>query len=343
MRSVKIVFIMALALVMFPTSTIFAETAGNRGKIVSRGEDGSVCYERDVIEAEQFLKNMESEEKIGKLKEAFDMATGPSPGCVPEKGYDRIYGIIERTYKKLGEQAENGGRFYEAYNYYIYPYDRFFRPNLSYWDRIKQSYSLTDAHRTMFAYAKVNHDDYEIVQEAINYFKSHDVDPPELKEAYDLAIQGGDKLLAREEKDFAAGSYKAALEDLQESKRWFDLAENDRRYEARAKQRGETLLAESSYELIEHTFDYSYNFSYPNLDSARARAGKLGDEAVQRGDLELAEKFYSLAGDDAKHDAIANKREMIQEQKERQHEETESKRQDQFQKDQKSLEKELGL
>jgi hypothetical protein len=213
---------------------------------------------------------------------------------------------------------------------------------------MKQSYSLADAHRTMLAYAKANRDDYEIVQEAINYFKSHDVVPPELKEAYALAMQGGDKLLAKEEKDFAARKYELALEDLEESRRWFYLADDERRVHARAKMRSDTLFAEDSYDSIRRAMEY-YNISLfgdtyaLKRDAAQARAAQLGDATERTGDLELAEKFYNLAGEDAKRDAVSNKITMMKEEKERREEQTESKRQDQFQKDQKSLEKELGL
>jgi hypothetical protein len=328
---------------MLSASAVFAEKTGNRGKLVYQSGD-SICYELDVKEANDFLNKMEAAEKAGKLKEAFDAAIGVAPGCMPENGWDRMNDIIASTYKPLGQQAEKAGRFYQAHKYYISPYDRFFRPNLRYWDRMKQSYLLADAHRTMLAHAKGNRDDHKIVQEAIYYFRSHDVDPPELMEAYDLAMQGGDKLLAKEEKDYAARRYEAALEDLKESKRWFELAGDDaQRSEARAKQRGEALLAENAYESIERGFEYFYNFNSLSLDTARARAGKLGDEAERKGDYALAERFYSLSGENEKQNAMSRLIEETEEQKERQQEDTESKRLEKFNDDQKSLEKELGL
>jgi hypothetical protein len=352
MRTAKNILLIAIALVMLAASTVFAEKAGNRGKLVSRGEDGGVCYELDVKDAIEWLEKMEETEKAGKLKEAFDAATAKytlsAPACMPENGWDRMDDIIARTYKPLGQQAEKAGRLYEAHKYYIYPYDRFFRPNLSYWDRMKQSYSLADAHRTMLAHAKANRDDHKIVQEAKYYFLSFDDKPPQLKEVYDLAMQGGDKLLAKEEKDFAARRYKDALEDLNESGRWFGLADDEQRVNVRAKMRFDSLFADDSYDSIERAGNYcdislmGDDYSSKS-DAVRVKAGKLGDQAQRKGDYALAGRFYSLAGENEKQDAMSRLIEENEEQKERQHEENESRRQDQFQKDQKALEKELGL
>jgi hypothetical protein len=336
----------AIAVAVLSTPAGYADAPKDRGKIVSQGEDGSVCYELDVKEASQFLNNMEAMEKKGKIKEAFDVATGPSPGCMADDNADdRIFGVVERTYKKLGQQAEKAGQIYEAHKYYIYPYDIYYRQSEMYRERMKKYYSLADANRTMLVYAKANRDDYKVVDEAINYFKSVDDAgvPPQLKEVYGLAMRNGEKLLAKEDKDFTARKYKAAFDDLKESKRWFELADDDRDAQARAKQRGEALLAEDSYDAVERAFNYAFEYNSPKLETARFRASKLGDAAEQRGDLELAERFYGLAGDDAKHDAVVNKRNTMQEQKEKQKEQAEAKRQDKFKKDQKSLEDELGF
>jgi hypothetical protein len=82
---------------------------------------------------------------------------------------------------------------------------------------------------------------------------------------------------------------------------------------------------------------------FSKSDAVRVKAGKLGDQAQHKGDYALAGRFYSLAGENEKQDAMSRLIEENEEQKERQHEENESRRQDQFQKDQKALEKELGL
>ena len=71
----------------------------------------------------------------------------------------------------------------------------------------------------MLAYAKAGRDDYEVVNEAINYFKSVDDAPSQLKEAYGMASRGADMRLAQEEKDFAARKYESAFKNLEESQR----------------------------------------------------------------------------------------------------------------------------
>ena len=110
----------------------------------------------------------------------------------------------------------------------------------------------------------------------------------------------------------------------------------------RAKQRAEALLATGDYDAVEQGFQYYYQFSL-DLNAARARADQLGGAAERNGDDELAEKFYGLAGNDTKHDALVKKITQAQEHKEKQKKEAEAKRQKKFKDEQKSLEDELGL
>ena len=360
MNSIAKALIEVFAIVALILPPAFAGT--DRGKLISRGEDGSVCYERDVEQAEQYLKKMEAAEKSGKIKEAFEAATkSPSPACMPEHGYDRMFGIVERNYKKLGQQAEKSGRIYDAHKYYIYPFYSYFRNGM--YKEYEKKYSLTDAHRTMLAYGKANPNDFKIVEEVVRYFNAFSSDKPsQMKDSKDLAKRGGDNVLAKEEKDFAARKYKAAYEDLQEAEKWFALAEDERSVYTRGKMRAESLLKENAYGSIEQAFEY-YNVTLlgetytTSRDTGRARAGKLGDAAERKGDLELARKFYRLSDDEAKYKSVENRLGAIQEQKEKQEadreqrreqarikqEKAEPKRQEKFKKEQESLEKELGL
>lgn len=350
MKITKIAFIITIAAATLAVPAAFAEKAGNRGKIVSQGgEAGDVCYELDVKEDEAYIRKAEAAEKAGRLKEAFDAATGNAGihGCWNQSEGRRV-GIIERTYKQLGQEAEKAGRLYEAHKYFIYPFDRYIAPNY-FRDRFEKAYSLADAHRTMLAYAKADPDDYMVVEEAVRYFARWEDKPPQLKEVRDLAIRGGDKLLAKEEKAFAARRHADAFELLEEAERWLNLADHEHpSVRNRAKMRVDSLLAESSYDAIERAFDYTNvrllgNTYTISNDAARARAGKLGDEAERKGDLELAERFYSLADDAATKDAISRRITANKEQQEKQKVQAEAKRQEQFHKDQKSLEDELGF
>ena len=314
---------------------------GGRGKVVSRGEDGGVCYEQDVKNAEKYLARMESLEKAGKIKEAYEAATPKVfPDCTPENGGERMFDVMFRNYRKLGQAAEKAGRLHEAFEYYIYPFNNYFAPG-SYRDREKD-YSLADAHRTMIAWTRTRQDEYKVVQEATNYFSIWHEKLPELKEVNGMAVRGGDKELAREEKTFAAHKYKQSVEELKSAREWYTLAGAEQRVRDRAAQRAKTLLAEGSYKSVEEGFNYVFEFG-GDLDTARARARALGEQAEHKGNLELARQFYNLSGDDARSEALSNKLDAAQAKKEKQAEQAESKRKAQFSKDQKSLEDELGF
>ena len=341
MRTLKQVLISTIVVAALFLPSMSVQADANRGKVVSMGEDGSVCYEQDVKDAEKYLARMESLEKAGKIKEAYEAATPKVfPDCMPENGDDRMFDVMFRTYRKLGQSAEKAGRLHEAFEYYIYPFDKYFAPG-GYRDREKD-YSLADANRTMIAWARTCPDDYKVVQEATGYFDRWEVKPPELKEVKGMAVRGGDKLLAKEEKSFAAHKYKQSYEELKSAREWYTLAKADKRANDRGGQRAQTLLAEGTYNSVEQAFNYVFEF-HGNLDAARSRARALGEQAEHKGDLELARQFYGLSGDDARSEALSNKLDAAQAKKEKQAEQAESKRKEQFGKDQKALEDELGF
>ena len=345
MRSKKVIFTSAIILAFFVSPAVYASK--DRGKLIYEGAERD-CYEQDVKDDEAYINKAEATEKAGKLKEAFAAADkGPPYGCW-DQSEERRAGIIERTYKKLGQDEEKAGHLYEAHKYFIYPFDNYIAPNY-YRERFEKNYSLDDAHRTMLAYAKANPDDYKVVEEAVRYFNRwHEDMPPQTKEALVLAERGGAMVLEKEEKAFTAHKYEQAFNYLEESEKWYALTNDSRKVYARGKQRVDSLLAESSYDAIARALDYTnvtllgsaYTRSY---DAARARASKLGDEAEHKGDLKLAERFYSLAGDDAKHDAVVEKMTTMDEQKEKQQDQAEAKRKKKFEEEQKSLEDELGF
>jgi len=341
MNSLKNVFAVTIAVLLFSASYAFSEKTGNRGKIISRGEDGSVCYELDVKDEEGRIQKTEALEKAGKLKEAFELAEQPG-GCMPDGGYERMFGVMERTHKPLGQQAEKAGRLLEAHKYYVYPFMNYFRYG-NYRDR-ERGYSLEDAHRTRLAYAQANRDDFKIVKEAVEYFQAfHETKPRQTKDAYDLARQGGEKQLRKEANDFKAKKYDQAMDDLTKARPWFDLIDENERIRPVAQERANFFFAQETPDAFERGFSYYYEANLPDLEGARARAGKLGERAERKGDYALAERFYYLADDSVKKDAMSSLISERQEKKEREEQETESKRQDKFQKDQRALEKELGF
>ena len=282
--------------------------------------DGEVCSASEIKVSDGMLRKAEEAEKAGRIQDAYKAATQsiPSIHCAGN-GYKRRDGVIERTSKKLGEETEKAGRFGEAFGYYSAPARHG-----------RADYDLGNADRAMLKHAKARPDDYKVVSEAANHFVRRDLSSS-LKEVRGIAKRGGDKMLAKEEKTFAAR--KDSLDDLGKAREWLDLAGEAKPANARAEQRGDTLLAEGSFRSVERAFSY-YSFAEnpKKIDAAKDRARNLGDQHAGKGDHGLAAKFYNLSGDEAKAAAV-----------EQQKEKAETKRQGKFKKDQKSLEKELGF
>jgi hypothetical protein len=282
--------------------------------------DGEGCSASEKKNVEGALSKAEQAEKAGRNKDAYQMATGAfgEPGCATN-GYKRRDGLIERTSKKLGAEAEKAGQFGDAFKYFSAPHRHG-----------RLDYPLADADRAMLKHAKASPDNYPVVAEAAHYLERRE-GQPHLKEVLALARSGGDKALAKEEKAYPGR--RDTLEDLRKAKEWFGLVGDVKPVYARAVQRGDTLLAENTVRSIELAMQY-YQFAdnKAKAKQARERAGKLGDEAARKGEHGLAARYYDLSGDQAKMKSV-----------EKQKEKTESRRQDQFKKDQKSLEKELGL
>ncbi len=283
--------------------------------------DGEACSASEKKTAEGALRKAEEAEKAGRNKDAYQTATSSigEPACAAN-GYKRRDGLIERTSRKLGAEAEKAGQFGDAFTYFSAPH-RHGRPD----------YPLDDADRVMLKHAKAKPEDFEAVSKAVGHFEKRGIQAS-LKETRTLAKAAGEKALEKETKAFAATGRdsRAALND---ARRWFDLAAGPPRAQERAVQRGDALLAEGTPHSVELAFEY-YQFAHSEekLKNARMRAQKLGDEAARKGDQGLAARFYALSGDKTKAAAV-----------EKQKEKTEAKRQQQFKKDQQSLEKELGL
>jgi len=285
--------------------------------------DGEACSASETRTADGMLRKAEEAEKTGRNKDAYQIATGHfgEPACAAN-GYKRRDGLIERTSKKLGAEAEKAGRFGEAFEYYSAPYRMG-----------RLDYPLADADRAMLNYAKARPDDYKVVSQAAGYFDQRE-GKPHLKEARALARSGGDRMLAKEEKTYSGlASPQGSLKDLEKAKLWFVVAADLKPVNARAEKRGDALLAEGTVRSIEVALQY-YGLAENRSKEkqARERAGKLGDAAARRGDHGLAARFYALSGDEAKAAAV-----------EKQKEKAEARRQEKFKKGQKSLEKELGL
>lgn len=285
--------------------------------------DGEACSAADKQHAESALRNAEEAEKAGRLKQAFDGARGVGGAILcAANGYGRRDAIVERTSKKLGAAAEKAGRYREAFDYYTAPLER------------RVDYDVTDGDRVLLKDVKVHGSDYKAVSFAAQWFGQRDNEAG-LKATRAAAMKGGESTLAAEAKAFAAG--RDTLPDLQHAREFLELAGEHARANARADQRGDQLLARGTFSAVERAFQY-YDFSgnKQKLKAATVRARKLGEEFAKQGQTKTAVKFYELAGDSAKAEALEKNREA-------QHEKAEAKRQGDFKKGQKSLEKELGF
>lgn len=281
--------------------------------------DGEGCSASQKASSDGQLKKAEAAEKAGKDLEAYKIVTQDvrSLECAGN-GYKRRDGILERTSRKLGAEAEKAGRHGDAHAYYLAP------------SRNRADYPLADADRAMLKHAKANPENHKIVSQALSYLENRE-GKPHLKEVQALASAAGSRALAAEEKAFA--TRRDTLKEIQKAKEWLDLTGEGRRATARADQRGDTVLGEGTVRSVELALEY-YGFSGNTAKEKQAqqRAAKLGDEAARKGEHGQAARYYELSGDPSRVQAA-----------EKQKEKTESKRQDKFKQDQKSLEKELGL
>lgn len=308
MRLKTTVFIAVIGLAMLYAPAAFA--------------DGEICSASEKQAANGALGKAEDAENAGRTKEAYDAAQSvPMIDCATD-GYKRRDGLIERTSKKLGAEAEKTGRFGEAFKYYSAPH----RPS-------RLDYPLTDADRAMLKHVNANPDDYQVVSQAVRYFDSRD-GKPHMKDVSAIVKRGGDRMLAQEEKTFAAR--RDSLNDLQQAREWLNLI-GDKQAEARAQQRGDTLMADDSRKSLELAISY-YQFSDNDMKvrQVQDKARRLGDVHMKKGEKKIASEYYAIAG-------LRDKASELLKAHDAEKEKAEGSRQKQFKKEQESLEKELGL
>jgi len=285
--------------------------------------DGEPCTPGDVQQAETLVRQAEGAETAGRSKEAYTAATSRASWHCAKNSYQRRNGLIERTSKKLGDEAEKAGRYGEAFEYYRAPQHHG-----------RSDQGLADADRALLKQVKAQPGDYKIVSFAAGYFTQRGTNSS-LEATRAVAKTSGENALAAEAKAFAAS--RQSLKELQQARDWMEIAGDVSPVNARAVQRGDVLLAHGAISSVERALLY-YDFAHneQRRKSAQNRARQLGDEHVKTGETAVAAQFYMLAGDEAKAAALEKKRESRDDK-------AETKRREEFKKDQKSLEKELGL
>ena len=263
------------------------------------------------------IAQAEKQEQAGDTRAAYETLQKIS-SCISDQSNKRIQAMKILLGKKLGDEEEKKGRLAEAFDWFV------------------KSKSTDDADRVMMKRAQAQPEDRSTFSTAFDYFKGRGV-ASSIRTLRALAMQNAKKLLASEEKQFAAN--RDSLDTLSKAKDWLFYAEapENRLAVERAEKRGDTLSAETTRHFLRLSISY-YDFADmpAKTKSVRDKARKLGDEAKGKGEGESAAEYYQIAGMQAQaHD--------VQKRTEAKQREDEGKRQKQFKKDQDSLEKELGM
>jgi predicted Zn-dependent protease len=276
----------------------------------------SECTPADDKAGAAQLKKAEDNERAGKLKEAYQ-AANKLGDCLPEGGYQRQKAMLKRVGLQLGQQEEKQGRLAAAFDWY------------------KGSGNDAEAGRVKMKQVNASPRDRQVGSDAMDYFKGGN--DKSLAELRQLAAKNGDLELANEEKAFAAR--KESFDELEKAKGWFYLVSESaaKKVRDRAEQRGDTLVKEDIYRLLENARHYySFAEAKPKEKALKDKALRLAQEHEKKGEITQATEFYSLADESAKGNEL-------QARSEAQHMKSEEKRQKQFKKGQDDLEKELGL
>lgn len=344
------------------------------------GEDGGegCLTEAKAQQARKAYEQVLADDKAGRTKQAYDGVLRVNTLCIvggsptgrygPEE--DRLAAIRRKSGGKLGEEAENKGGLAEAHkyfseNHYGIAADRVemkiatARPD----DFETMSKAIYGFRRTreylngldMNALRKINPHDRDAIARrgfAPDWFEILLTErDPRLKaiagyldKLEAIATKNGEKFLSDEDRIFSARkssltAQRETLKEIEKAQKWFGLSRQEKRANDRAVKRGDTLLADgsrSSLQLAISYYDLSRHNSDGNIKKVREKARHLGDAHLKKGEKKIAAEYYQIAG-------LSDKADKLEAAREAEEQKAEAKRQQQFKKDQKSLEKELGL
>ena len=275
------------------------------------------CPNSAIAAARAQLKKAEDAEKAGKPKEAHAAARAVAWECLGNEAGKRREAIIKRSGRTLGEQEEKAGRLSEAFSWF------------------ENSGLPADADRVKLKQVKARSDDIGTVSSAIGHFTSRKNDA-QVKELRALAAKNADQWLVTEDKLFATTT--DSRDALSKTKDWLYYAgTGPKKAQERAERRGDALAAENGRRFLELAISY-YSFANTpqKVKTVQDKARRLGESHARKGESEIAADYYKIAGLSAEAEKIHKQGEIRKQQAEQQ-------RQNQFKKDQQSLEKELGL
>lgn len=321
---------------------------------------------------EQRVREVEEIEKSGRTRDAFDESQ-KGVGCPFSNSpyWSRLHGVRERTSFKLGEDAEKKGDLENALKYF-----RDYNHGMAA-DRVQ--YKIAGATPDHFqgvsdatfrlrglrdglrkesdprtkgrSYEQLKIDARAGIVSAETAGRA-DPDLGKRISALDgylgklaaLARDNGERFLAVEAKAFAerrnlGGGGDTGVQALNKARDWLSLIGQEKRADERAVQRGNELLKDDSRKALEAAIAYfgvDRRSNERNVRKVQERARQLGDANLAKGEKEIAADYYGIAGLDDKSRAIVEKHEA-------ESAKAEVKRQKQFKKEQKDLEKELGL
>lgn len=292
---------------------LLACVAGLAAAIPTVRADG--CATEEEMQAVAQLKKAEALEQAGKLSEAYNTAVSVDTMCADQK---RVDALRQRVGKTLGGQEEKKGQLAAAFDWYE-------RGDLT-----------AEADRVKLLHVKSRPEDISVFSNAYDHFKRREAEAT-LKELRAMAAKNADKMLADEERAFAARM--VSFDELDRAGDWLRYLGDDqmKRKSGRAEKRGDALIVKDGLGMLENAIRY-YNLADKpqKVQQVKDKAMRLADAYVKTGETTTAANFYILAGADAKA-ADLEKRTKESNQKK------EAKRQEQFQQEQDDLEKELGF
>lgn len=292
---------------------LLACAAGLAAAIPTVRADG--CATEEERQAVAQLNKAEALEKAGKLSEAYNAAVSVDTMCADQK---RVDTLRQRVGKALGGQEEKRGQLAAAFDWYG-------RGGL-----------VADADRVKLLHVKSRPEDINVFGNAYDHFKHREAEST-LKELRAMAARNADKLLADEERAFAARM--VSFDELDRAGDWLRYLGDDQmtRKSARAEKRGDALIVKDGLGMLENAIRYYDLADKPQkVQQVKDKAMRLADAYVKTGETTTAANFYILAGADARAAELEKRTKEANQKKE-------SRRQEQFRQEQDDLEKELGF
>lgn len=344
------------------------------------GEDGGegCLTEAKAQQARKAYEQVLADDKAGRTKQAYDGVRRVNTACIvggsptgrygPEE--DRLAAIRRKSGGKLGEEAENKGRLAEAHKYFVENHHRIASDRVEMKMATARPDDFETVSKAIYGFRRTQEELNRLDMNELRKINPNDHDAiarrgfspdwfeillterdPRLKaiagyldKLEAIATKNGEKFLSDEDRIFSVRkssltAERETLKEIEKAQKWFGLSRQEKRANDRAVKRGDTLLADDSRKSLELAISYyglSRHDSEKNVRKVKEKASRLGDAHLKKGEKKIAADYYQIAG-------LSDKASKIEEAHEAEKEKAEVKRQEKFKKDQKSLEKELGL